>query len=378
MGCAMNNRGKLKELIRKELLILLRDRQTIPLLFLMPVVLIFFLSLALQGVYVDKVTGRQISLVLENVSRAPKAEQLEKKIGGNKLIQLVERPKGYDNDKLFEYGKAHAVVSIPEGFDEGAKPVEIQFDPVLDAGYKVALRSLISSLTAEVVLGIDDIDALVANFVVEKTKKNTQFPSPLQQSIPGWSIFAMFFIAVPMSIGFLREKNNGTLQRLFTYPVSANLVALGKIIPYYLINLTQFALMLAVGVYVMPQITGLPFNTGNHPWYLAPITIVVAAASTGFGVLVAALARTPEQSSTLAATGAVLMGVFGGIMVPTVVMPPMMKNLAMISPMYWAHQAYLDVFLRAASFNYILPKLLILSIFALICFYIAGRRIKWM
>jgi len=378
MVCAMNNWGKLKELIRKELLILLRDRQTIPLLFLMPVALIFFLSLALQNVYVDKVTGRQISLVLENADHAPKAQQLEKKISGSKLIQLVKRPKGYDNDKLFEYGKAYAAVFIPEGFDAGTKPVEIEFDPVLDAGYKIALRSLISSLTAEVVLGIDDIDVMVANFVIEKTKKNKEFPSPLQQSVPGWSIFAMFFISVPMSIGFLREKNDGTLQRLFTYPISANLVALGKLIPYYLINLIQFVLMLAVGVYVMPLITGLPFKPGDHPWHLVPITIAVAAASTGFGVLVAALARTPEQASTLAATGAVLMGVFGGIMVPPVVMPPVMKNLAMISPMYWGHQAYLDVFLRGASFDYILPKLLILCIFALICFYIAGRRIKWM
>jgi ABC-2 type transport system permease protein len=378
MDCAMNNCKKLQELIRKEMLILLRDRQTIPLLFLMPVALIFFLSLALQSVYVDKVTGQPISLVLENASLAPKARLLEKKIGGNKLIRLVERPKGYDNDKLFEYSKAHAAIFIPEGFDDGIKPVEIQFDPVLDAGYKIALRSLIASLTAEVVMGIDDIDVMVANFVIEKTKKNTQFPSPLQQSVPGWSIFAMFFIAIPMSIGFLREKNNGTLQRLFTYPVSANLVALGKLIPYYLINLIQFVLMLAVGVYVMPRVAGLPFNLGEHPWHLVPITIVTAAASTGFGVLVAALARTPEQSSTLAATGAVLMGVFGGIMVPHVVMPQIMKNLAMLSPMYWAHQAYLDVFLREASFNYVLPKLVILTIFALICFYIAGRRIKWM
>jgi ABC-2 type transport system permease protein len=59
-------------------------------------------------------------------------------------------------------------------------------------------------------------------------------------------------------------------------------------------------------------------------------------------------------------------------------MPQVMKKLAMISPMYWAHQAYLDVFLREAPFGYILPKLAVLMVFALICFYIAGRRIKWM
>ena len=369
---------KLKELIRKELLVLSRDRQTIPILFIMPVALIFFMSLALQGVYMDKVTGHKIILVLENASRTPQAALLEKKISANKLIQRIERPAGFDNDKLFEYGKAHAAIFIPEGFGDGTKPVEIQFDPVLDAGYKVAIRSLLTGLTVEVVMGIDDIETMTANFVVEKTKKNQNIPSPLQQSVPAWSIFAMFFIAIPMSIGFLREKNDGTLQRLFTYPVGASLIVLGKLIPYYLINLIQFVLMLIVGVYIMPHVTNLSFNLGEHPWHLIPITLVVAAASTGFGVMVASLARSAEQASALAATGAVLMGAFGGIMVPYAVMPLMMKKLAMISPMYWAHQAYIDVFLRDAAFSFILPKLVILTLFALVCFYIAGRRVKWM
>ena len=369
---------QLKELIRKELLVLLRDRQTILLLFLMPVALIFFLSLAIKGVYADKITGRQIQLVLENESGSPKALLLEKKIKSNKLIESIDRPPGMDNDRIFEYGKAQAVIIIPKGFDDGTKPVEIQFDPVLDTGYKIAMRSLLTSLTVEVVMDIDNLEAVVSNFLVEKTKPNREFPSPLQQSVPAYAIFAMFFIAVPMSIGFLKEKNDGTLQRVFTYPVNASIVALGKVIPYYLINLIQFALMLLVGVYMMPKLVGMQFHLGAHPWYLIPVTVIVAAAATGFGVGVAAVARTPEQSSTLAATGAILMGVFGGIMVPHVVMPLLMKKLAMISPMYWAHQAYLDIFLRDAAFGTILPKLIVLTLFAGICFYIAGRRIKWM
>jgi ABC-2 type transport system permease protein len=369
---------KIKELIRKEILVLLRDRQTIPILFIMPVALIFFMSLALQGVYIDKVTGHKIVLVLENASNTPQAILLEKKINTSKLIQRIERPAGFDNDKLFEYGKAQAAIFIPVGFGDGMKPVEVEFDPMLDAGYKVAVRSLITGLTAEVIMGINDIEALTSSFIVEKTKKNRDLPGPLQQSVPGWSIFAMFFIAIPMSIGFLREKNDGTLQRLFTYPVGANLIVLGKLIPYYLINLIQFALMFIVGIYIMPHIVNLPFTLGEHPWHLVPITLIVAAASTGFGVMVAALARSPEQASALSSTGAVLMGVFGGIMVPYVVMPSMMKKLAMISPMYWAHQAYLDVFLRDAAFNFILPKLAVLALFALLCFYIAGRKVKWM
>ncbi len=360
------------------MLVLLRERQTIPVLFLMPMALIFFLSLALQGAYMDKITGRQILLVIENAAHTPKANMLEKKMSANPLIQRVERPAGFANDRLFEESKAHAAIYIPEGFDEGQVPVEMEFDPVLDAGYKSAMRALVTRLAVEVVMGMDDIEALSSSFIIEKKKANRTLPGPLQNSVPGWSIFAMFFIAIPMSIGFLREKTDGTLQRLFTYPVGAGLIVSGKLLPYYLINLIQFALMLAVGILIMPWLITFPFTLGSHPWYLVPVTLVVAAASTGFGVLVAATARAPEQSSALAATGAVLMALFGGIMVPHAMMPPVMKKLAMISPMYWAHQAYLDVFVRDVEFVSIFPKLSVLTLFALGCFYIAGRKVKWM
>jgi len=369
---------QLTEFVKKEMLIMLRDKQTILLLFLMPVALIFFMTLALKAVYTDKITERQIQLIIENDSKLPKANLLEEKIQSNKLIQRVDRPPDMDDDRIFEDGRAQILVIIPKGFDEGKKPVEIYFDPVLDTGHKIAVRSLITSLTVEVVMGIDNLEAVVANLIIEKTKPNRTIPGPLQQTVPAYAIFAMFFIAVPMSIGFLKEKNDGTLQRLLTYTVSANLVALGKIIPYYIINIVQFLLMLFVGVFIAPHIVGFSFQLGEHPWHFIPVTLIVAAATTGFGVLIAALAKTPEQSSTLAAMSAILMGVLGGIMVPYFIMPFVMKKLAMISPMFWAHQAYLDVFLRDADFSIILPKLAVLSLFALACFYIAGRKIRWM
>ena len=368
---------RLKELIKKEMLILLRDKQTVLLLFLMPVALIFFLSLAMEGVWADKLTGRKIQLVIQNESESPKANLLAEKIRSNKLIEEVKRPAGMNDDKIFAEGRAHAIITIPKGFEDSEKPVEMYFDPVIDAGYKIAARSLIISLTVEVVMGIDNLEMVVADLVTEKKKPNKEFPTPLQQNVPAYAIFAMFFIAIPMSVGFLKEKKDGTLQRLFTYPVNTNLVILGKIVPYYIINVFQFILMMLVGVYVMSHIISFSFNLGEHRWHMIPVTIVVAAATTGYGVLVAAFAKTTEQASTLAATGAVLMAVFGGIMMPHILMPLMMKKLAMISPMYWAHQAYLDIFLRDASFGDILPRLIILTVFAGICFYIAGRRVKW-
>jgi len=111
-----------------------------------------------------------------------------------------------DKDRIFEYGEAQVLVVIPKGFEEGTKPVELYFDPVFDTGYKIAVRSMMTGLTVEVVMGIENIDAIVGNLITEKTKKEMDVPSPLQLTVPAYAIFAMFFIAIPMSIGFLKEK----------------------------------------------------------------------------------------------------------------------------------------------------------------------------
>jgi len=98
------------------------------------------------------------------------------------------------------------LVVIPKGFEDGTKPVELYFDPVFETGYKIAVRSLMTSLTVEVVMGIENLDTVVAGLIVEKTKKNMDIPGPLQLTVPAYAIFAMFFIAIPMSIGFIKEK----------------------------------------------------------------------------------------------------------------------------------------------------------------------------
>ena len=93
---------QLTEFVKKEMLIMFRDKQTILLLFLMPLALIFFMTLALQGVYADKIYERQIPLVIENESKLPKANLLEEKIQSHKLIKRINLPPGMDKDRIFE------------------------------------------------------------------------------------------------------------------------------------------------------------------------------------------------------------------------------------------------------------------------------------
>ncbi len=60
-----------------------------------------------------------------------------------------------------------------------------------------------------------------------------EMPSAVQQSVPGWLVFGVFFVVVPLSNTFIRERQLGTLRRLRSTNLSRGTVLLGKLIPYF-------------------------------------------------------------------------------------------------------------------------------------------------
>jgi len=272
----------------------------------------------------------------------------------------VERQAGVDSRTLFLCGTARAVIRIPEGFsgemerfidEEGTTPfgdrkIVWEADPALDATYRWFIRASIALAVQEAILdsvaqtkaGREASADAARDFSREAPRDPASrvIPTPLQQTVPGWSLFAMFFIVVPLSNSFIRERQDGTLRRLMTYPVSRASIVAGKLAPYLAINLVQFALMLLVGLYVVPLFGDLSLQLGAHPGHLALVTLAAAMAATGYGALVASLARTIEQAGAFGATSIIVMAVIGGVMVPGFVMPQVMQKLQMPLPK-WKH-----------------------------------------
>ena len=83
-----------------------------------------------------------------------------------------------------------------------------------------------------------------------------QAPTAVQQNVPAWLVFALFFVAVPFSNSFIRERQVGAQKRLRTTNIGALSQFFGKLAPYFVINQLQVVLMLAAGVYLVPLLGG--------------------------------------------------------------------------------------------------------------------------
>jgi ABC-type Na+ efflux pump permease subunit len=212
-------------------------------------------------------------------------------------------------------------------------------------------------------------------FLAETGAERRALPTPLQQTVPGWSLFAMFFLVVPLAHGLFRERADGTLRRILALGVPEPVLVLGKLLAFVLVASLQFAGMLAVGLYVLPLVSDLTLALGEHPLTLLPITLVCALAATSYGLLVATLARTSEQAAAVGATSVIVLAVLGGVMVPHFVMPAVLQRLALLSPLYWGHKAYLDAFVHGASLEKVAGPLLVLVAFAALCLAFAVRRV---
>jgi ABC-2 type transport system permease protein len=200
-------------------------------------------------------------------------------------------------------------------------------------------------------------------------------PSSVQQNVPAWALFGMFFIVVPLAGTMIREREQGTLRRLLVMPVSAAVLLLGKVAAYVLVCCGQFLAMLAIGRWVLPRLGTPTLELGSAPLALLCLVLACSLAATGYGIMVGALARTYEQASMFGAVSVVIAAAVGGIMIPVYVMPSYMRAASQISPLAWGHEAFLAIFVRQGGISEIGPQLTLLGAFAAVCLTIASAML---
>jgi ABC-2 type transport system permease protein len=181
-------------------------------------------------------------------------------------------------------------------------------------------------------------------------------PTAVQQNVPAWAIFGIFFIVVPLAGSLIKERESGTLLRLKVFPVSYLTVISGKIFAYTVVCLIQFAVIILSGIYVLP-LFGLPaFDPGGQMLLSALMLVSIIAAACGYGILLGSVGRTYEQIAVFAPVSIVIGAALGGIMVPVYALPDFLRPVCLLSPLYWGQSGFYDLLLRGGGLSSILPE----------------------
>jgi ABC-2 type transport system permease protein len=189
------------------------------------------------------------------------------------------------------------------------------------------------------------------------------FPSPVQQNVPAYALFGIFFIVLPLAGSLLKERQDGLMGRLLTMPVSPTNLIAGKITAYILVCCCQFAFIVFIGKFILPALGTDALVIG--PKYPTLIIICLSAilAANGYGILLGALCRTFKQVSTMGPISVVIAAALGGIMVPVHAMPEIMQKISLISPLGWGLEAFLEILVRGGNFQAIIPEITLLLLF---------------
>ena len=389
----------------KESIALLRDRHGLLALFIMPTIFILVMTLALRDAFTPGVSI-DVSYSVIDLDHRPSSQALVKRLTRSASFRTTPPPTDLATarDDIL-HSRQTLVLVIPADFGkrlltpggtDGQPPqaLTLLVDPALAPALQLAFRNQVMaalgavradelSLKAGKLFGLptaantgerDWPDEIRSEAV--RGDRNARLPSSVQQNVPAWLIFAMFFVVIPVSSIFIIERQQGTLQRLRAIGVPFRLILSGKLLPFFVVNQLQALLMVLVGMYLVPlfgsEALELP---GSTPLLLEwwSVSAAVSLAAVAWALLVASLARTSEQATSVGGVGNILMGAIGGIMVPKFIMPAAMQTLAGFLPMAWGLEGFHIVMLRHGDFADLLPSLGKLLLFALLALAVAIR-----
>ncbi|MCD8539429.1 MAG: ABC transporter permease [Leadbetterella sp.] len=388
---------KLWASVKKESLLLLRDAGALIILFVMPLALIITVTLIQQGSF-KALSNAKIEVVLIDNDRGAVSKGVRENLEGSGSFEIIWENNGKPlteeqaKDEVFK-GRYPMAVIVPENLsadlnrkvqvnvdkilkDVGlggedtltsapeAEPREIRlyFDPATQPAFKSAVKNSIDKMVSE--LEVQSVYSLfqeqlsdsVAIFsqqsflhfkeIMPFDGKREVIPNATQHNVPAWTLFAIFFIVIPLSINLVKEKGQGTLVRLRTLPMPYSVVIMGKTLTFLVICMIQFYLMVAVGVYLFPLLGLEPLQIGGKLFLMSVVALCSGFAAIGFGILLGTVSQTQEQSAPFGATSVVILAAIGGVWVPVFAMPAFMQFVSGFSPMNWGLNAFYDVILR--------------------------------
>src|SRR5579859_6428447 len=175
--------------------------------------------------------------------------------------------------------------------------------------------------------------------------------------IPGLCGVVLVFVGtIITSLGVVRERQSGTMEQLAVMPLKPRDVFLGKIVPYFLVATVDLAIVLAVGI----GLFGVPFR--GNPAVFALGALLFLFVTLGIGVLISSVSQNQGQAIQLAVMTLLPQVLLSGLIFSQASIAAGVRWIAYFLPLTYFNQISRGVMLRAEPIGSLWPPFVYLAL----------------
>jgi ABC-2 type transport system permease protein len=357
-------------LLRKETYHILRDRQTLAVITLMPVLQVIIFGYAIRT-DVD-----HVRVAIVDASPDPATLALRSRFGATDVFEIVGVfRRAADVDRLFQRGEAQQAIVFESGFaarlGQGL-PARVQ---IITDATEPNTGSAVQAYALQVVESYEREVRGTSGAVRIVPQVQTRF-NPTRKSsnlfVPGLMAFVLTIISSLMTtISLTREKETGTLETLLVSPLRPWQIIVGKVAPYLLIGFVS-----VVGVIIEARLVfGVPLLGSVVLLLVEGVLFILVSLS--LGILISARTSSQRVAMFGALVGTMLPTMLlSGFIFPLESMPWPLEAVSFVVPARWFVTVARGIMLKGVGLAYLWRETAVLLAMALVLLALSTRSFK--
>lgn len=361
----------------------LRDRRTLALIFLVPL----FIMTLLYFVLTSNSAVRTLAIVYPTGAGSDQVKTLiDNLLPGPDRLHTVSISAG-QVDSTLKNGNADAAIIFPADF---AQQVLSNQNPTVqiklqgsDPTVASAMSDLTQSFAHQLGIALAAFKSQAGNVpsLPAATLPFTVAPPQYLYGGPQYTfndsiapvfigIFSFFFVFILTSVAFLRERSQGTIERVMVSPLTRVELVIG-----YICGFTLFALVQSL-VILLFVIFALRVHYSGNLALVFLVSALLTIGSVNLGIFLSTFAQNEFQIVQFIPLVFGLQIFLSGIFWPIAQLPGVLQPLSYIMPLTYANDALRGVMLKGYDFTGILGQLGALVLFALVMVLLSAATMR--
>lgn len=345
----------------------LRDRRTLVLIFVVPIVIMGLLTWVLRA----ESEPFRITLLAEN-----QESEMVKSLLGNLLLKNanVEMVGGLTREEFTDALKdgriQGAIIIRGAGMKELEQGRRAGIEVMLEGSDPMSAREffqdlqrvqqpLLNAIQGMIYLSDEDLSMILPPEIdVEFIYGGEEFNETDYLAPPVIAFLAFFFVFFLTAVSFLRERNQGTMERLMASPLTRF-----EIISGYLIGFMGFALA-QTSVIIIFVIFILKIHYLGSLASILLVELILIIGASNMGMLFSSFAKNEFQVAQFIPLVILPQVLLSGVLWSVESMPKVLQYISYALPLTWANQTLRNLMIKGFSLWQVMPGLMILVAFA--------------